>query len=82
MSEREPREVGDIPPDRKTEQNPPGVDPEEDSESNPEREGPDEEDSERGGRDERHEPSSDRTSSGPPAESIPGSSGQSPNLRH
>src|SRR5215207_4584846 len=53
MSEQQPRKIGDIPPDRKTEQNPSGVDPEEDNESNPEREGPDEEGSGDSGHDER-----------------------------
>lgn len=40
--EQHPRKVGDIPPDRQTEDNPSGVDPDEGNEPNPERQGPDE----------------------------------------
>jgi len=76
MSEENPRDVGDIPPDRRTEKKPQGADPNAED-TNPERQDPD---PDRGVRD-APKPQGGQGSSGPRPESIPGDEGQVPNPR-
>jgi hypothetical protein len=76
MNEENPRDIGDIPPDRRTEDNPQGADPDAED-TNPERQGPDP------GADPGNapKPPDEPESSEPPPESIPGGEGQGPNPR-
>ena len=73
MTRGAPREVGDIPPDRQTEENPSGADPDTEQTS-PEHQEPD-----RGsGPSDAPKPDSkDQGPSGPPPESVPGDPGRS-----
>jgi hypothetical protein len=76
MSEETPREVGEIPPERRTEDKPEGADPDT-GDVNPERQGPDPGKGPSGA----PEPAGDEGPSGPPPESIPGDEGRVPNPR-
>jgi hypothetical protein len=76
MSEETPREVGDVPPARQTEDKPAGADPDT-GDTNPERQGPDPDT----GPTDAPEPDGEQGQSGPPPESIPGDGGQVPNPR-
>ena len=67
MSEKNPRDVGDVPPDRQVEENPQGADPDAED-TNPERQGPNPDD----GAGDAPKPGGERESSEPPPESIPG----------
>jgi hypothetical protein len=74
MTERAPREAGDIPPDRRSEENPQGADPDT-GDTNPERQGP----GGAPGPSDAPDPDAEEGPSGPPPESIPGDQGQVPN---
>jgi hypothetical protein len=76
MNEEAPRDIGDIPPDRRTEEKPEGADPDAEN-TNPERQGPDPD----SGPTDAPEPDEAQGQSGPPPESIPGDEGQVPNPR-
>jgi len=75
-NEETPREVGDVPPDRRTEENPQGADPDAED-TNPERQGPDPDT----GATDAPKPDEAQGPSGPPPESIPGDEGEVPNPR-
>jgi hypothetical protein len=75
-NEETPREVGDVPPDRQSDENPEGAEPDVED-TNPERQGPDPET----GPTDAPKPDEAQGPSGPPPESIPGDEGQVPNPR-
>ena len=76
MNEENPRDIGDVPPDRQAEENPQGADPDTEA-TNPERQGPDPDSAPS----DAPEPDEAQRQTGPPPESIPGDEGQVPNPR-